>query len=136
MRSSCQILGELISNWMKKLRWNWLHNVCFKKTMTPLLLYTVVSVSSFLWNRRYVSSNILTDCTNSYLNSNKVAICYFFYTFWIVKCPSIYRNNNVLKSRNLILTTQIISCGRDPRSTLDFKKVERYIPQLDSRKSP
>ena len=28
-------------------------NVCFKKTMTHLLLYTVVSVSSFFWNRRY-----------------------------------------------------------------------------------
>ena len=30
-------------------------NVCFKKTMTHLLLYTVVSVSSFFWNIRYVA---------------------------------------------------------------------------------
>ena len=31
----------------------YLHNVCFKKTMTHLLLYTVVNVSLFFWNRRY-----------------------------------------------------------------------------------
>ena len=35
-------------------------NVCFKKTMTRLLLYTVVNVSSFFWNRRYVKLGYLT----------------------------------------------------------------------------
>ena len=87
---------------------------------------------------KHVRLIMLTECTNSNLATicNKVAIFYFFYPFWIVKRPSIYRNNNVLKSRNLLLTTQISSCGREPRSTLDFKKVERYIPQPYSRKSP
>ena len=56
-------------------------NVCFKKTMTHLLLYTVANVSSFFWNRCYQKhgSHFECDCWSALPILSKLS---FFWPEW------------------------------------------------------
>ena len=51
-----------------------IHNVCFKKTMTHLLLYTVVSVSSFFETDVIMRSCASAKCDQEFIRLNVITV--------------------------------------------------------------